>query len=368
MADELGARAVGLLIDEAWAAYHQGRYQHALAAAGRAIEAAEQRDDPALLAPALWVQATTLRMTGDSAAALVRYTRIMGLAENPATGSRLGDSLAAQAVASAYWSWAETARFAGGIPVRDLFRVLDVGDRWLTATGHREWRSSILLERAMVHKALGETEAAVDAAEEALAIKIQHQGSAGYTLNAVRYQLGDILRAAGRAAGAAPHYQAILDDPDAIPWDQRIAHQGLARCALAAGDPGTARRHARAAVLLAEPLGDLALCTSLDVLAEACRADGDLDAAWQAAARHVEVAGRIGGHYRPYFAGRTAIDVALDRSDLAAAQRLLGQLDEHAAALDADNGTTAYTSEAARRRRRLAELTDAHTRQAEDDR
>ena len=157
-----------------------------------------------------------------------------------------------------------------------------------------------------------------------------------------------------------PHYQAILDDPDASPWERYRAHEGLARCALAAGDPGAARREARTAVLLAEPLGDDALCTSLDVLAEACRADGDLEAAWQAAARHLEAAGRIGGHNRPYYAARTAADVALDRADLAQARRLLEELGEHAAALDADTGGTSYASATARRRQRLTELTDAH--------
>jgi len=182
------------------------------------------------------------------------------------------------------------------------------------------------------------------------------------TLNGIRYQLGDILREAGRAAEAALLYQAILDAPDAIPWDQRVAHQGLARCALAAGDRGTARQEARAAVLLAESLGDVALCTSLNVLAEACRADGDLAAAWQAAARYLAVAGRIGGHVRPYHAARMAADVALDRADLAEARRLVEELAEHAAALDADTGGAVYADAAARRRQRLAELTDTRIR------
>jgi len=49
------------------------------------------------------------------------------------------------------------------------------------------------------------------------------------------------------------------------------------------------------------------LCNSLDVLAAACRADRDLDAAWQAATRYLEAAARIGGHHRPYYAARTAL-------------------------------------------------------------
>ena len=76
------------------------------------------------------------------------------------------------------------------------------------------------------------------------------------------------------------------------------------------------------AVQLAEALGDDALCTSLGALARACRAGGDLEAAWQAAARRLEAAGRIGDQYRPYQAVLDAVDIALDRGDHAAAGRL----------------------------------------------
>ena len=53
MAEELGAWAAGLLVDEAWAAYQEDRYQQAVAAAGRAVEAAGQLDDLVLLVQAL---------------------------------------------------------------------------------------------------------------------------------------------------------------------------------------------------------------------------------------------------------------------------------------------------------------------------
>ena len=358
MGEGLGAWAAGLLVDEAWDAYREGRFQQALAAADRAIEAAGQLDDPVLLVRALRIEATTLHLMGDNAAALARYTRIMGLAEDPATSGRLDDPNAAEAVADAYWGWVASARRVTGIPVRELFQVLDAGERWLAATGHRDWRASILSERALVHRMLGERGAAIAAAEEALAVAVQHPDAPGAVLNAHRFQLGDVLQEAGRAAEAAQHYQAILDDPGAAPWDRHVAHQGLAWCALDAGDPATARREARAAVLLAEPLGDEALCPDLDVMAEACRTDGDLEAAWQATTRYLEAAGRIGGHYRPYYAARTAVDIALDRSDLPTAKRLLGDLDEHAAALDAATGTTRYTGETARRHQRLADLAE----------
>ena len=109
--------------------------------------------------------------------------------------------------------------------------MLDAGDRWLTATGHRDWRASILSERASVHQMLGEIDAAVAAAEEALAAAVQHPDAPGFTLNAHRSTLGESLQDAGRAAQAAPHYQAILDDPDATPWARYGAHEGWRGCA-----------------------------------------------------------------------------------------------------------------------------------------
>jgi tetratricopeptide (TPR) repeat protein len=359
MPEDGGAWAAGLLVDEAWAAHREGHYRHAAAAAGRAVEAGEQLDDPVLLVRALSAEASALRQMGDHTAALARYTRILGLAEDPATAGRLDHPSAARAVAEAHWGWVVSARFLTGIPLRELFGVLDAADRWLAATGHKDWRAAILSERASVYQSLGEMDAAIAAAEEALALKIQHPDAPGYTLGTYRYLLGDILREAGRAAEAAPHYHAILDTPAASPWERRAAHKGLAWCALDADDAVTGRREARTALSLAESLGDNALCTSLEVLAAACRADGDLDAAWQAATRRLEAAGRIGGHHRPYYAAREAVDIALDRADLAAAKRLLGELDEHAAALDATTGTTTRTSQNARRHQRLAELETA---------
>ncbi|HTR91540.1 MAG TPA: tetratricopeptide repeat protein [Trebonia sp.] len=78
MADEeLGGRVAGMLVDQAYAANWEGRYQEALAAAARAVEAAEQLDDPVLLVRALNVEATSLRLLGDLTGALARYTRVL---------------------------------------------------------------------------------------------------------------------------------------------------------------------------------------------------------------------------------------------------------------------------------------------------
>ena len=85
MTEQAGAGAAGLLIAQAWDAHGQGRYGTARAAAARAAQAARQLDDPVLLVRALSAEATALSMLGDRAAALARYTQILGLAEDPAT-------------------------------------------------------------------------------------------------------------------------------------------------------------------------------------------------------------------------------------------------------------------------------------------
>jgi tetratricopeptide (TPR) repeat protein len=356
MAEDLGSRAAGLLVDQAWAALDGGRYPEAVSAAGRAVQVARHLDDLVLLVRALAAGGSALRMSGDHAGALGRFTEILGLAHDPATSGRLEGSTAGEAVARAHWEWVDCARYVTGISVRDLLGALDAADRWLIATGHPHWRAAVLFERASIYRQLGEYDTAVGYAEEALAVKLQHPGVPGYTLGAYRFELGDILRDAGRAGEGAPHYQAILADPGSSQVERSVAHQGLARCALAVEDLVQARHEARLAVQLAESLGDEVLCTSLEALSEACRADGDLAAAWQVATRHLEAAGRIGGHYRPYFATRVAADIALDRGDHAAAQELVADLDEYARAMDAATGTAIYTTETARRHQRLTEL------------
>lgn len=153
----------------------------------------------------------------------------------------------------------------------------------------------------------------------------------------------------GRSEQAEPHYQAILDDLNgATPNDRMAALTGLAWCALDLGDAQSAR-HATAAVREPEPLGDSSLRFALDVLVEVCRADGDLATAAAAATRWLDTAHRLGGHEALYHATQTAVDVALDRGELDVARDLLFELDEHAAALDRDTGTTRFTDEVAQR-------------------
>jgi tetratricopeptide (TPR) repeat protein len=343
-------RAIELLIEQASSALGEDRFASAVSVAGRAVRAAEQDGDPSLHIRALQVEADALRMSGDDAAALARCTRILGMVEDPATTAGL-DTTATWAVANTYIQWVESARFAGGIAVRGLFGVLDAADRWLTATGHRDWRAGVLLERALTHDWLGELDQAIAAAQEALTA--YRPNTPGYTLATHRFQLGDLLQAAGRVGEAEPLYQAILDDPKTNPNDRKGAWQGLAWCALARDDPHQALRHATTAVHTAEPLGDNPLTPALEVLVAAQRAVGDLDAAWHTATRHLQTARRIGTHHRLYYALRDAVDIAIDRADHPTAHTLLTELDHHATALDTDTATTTHTTETTRQRQRL---------------
>lgn len=351
MSTTRSARAVGLFLDEAWAAIREGRYSPAVATAERAVLAAEQLGDPALLIRAVEAKAVALLALGDRPATLSCCTRILALAETSASLPRS----AHRSVAQAYVDWVDAALYQTGIPVRELFGVLDAADRWLTATGHPDWRAGVLLMRAMVHRRLGDFAAAVATAEEALAA--YRPGAPGTSRSGHRTVLGDLLRYAGRYRDAEPHYQAALDDPASSSHSRAAAHVGLAYCALGSGE--AARLHAANAVSLAEFLGDGMLCVALDVSAAAARSCKDLEGAWQTATRQLEVAARVGGHYRLYYATLTAVDVALDRRDLDTARRLLPDLERHAGALDSPAGTTAYASDTARRRRRLVELDDA---------
>jgi tetratricopeptide (TPR) repeat protein len=354
MTEQAGAGAAGLLIAQAWDAHGQGRYGTARAAAARAAQAARQLDDPVLLVRALSAEATALSMLGDRAAALARYTQVLGLAEDPATRGRLEDPAAAWAVADAHMSWVEAARFVGGVPVRALFGVLDAGENYLQAIGRPQWRAGLLLQRALTHQRLGEWDEAVAYAEEALAL-YQDDGP-GYTRAAHRYQLGGILRGAGRPAEAEPYYQAILDDPHTDnPYERMVALQGLAWCALDREDLAAARRHALAAVREAEPLGDNSLFFALETAVAVHQAASDLDAAAVAAGRLLQTARRLGGHYTLYYAVRAGVDVALDSGDLDQARELLTELGEHADALAAADATTKWAAEVAKRRQRLTQ-------------
>lgn len=360
-------RAVKALVHQSRELTRAGRYGPALAAAVRAVDAAERLDNPALLVQALVEEAIALRMSGERGAALARLTRVLAIAANT-TGPDWSDSDVTRVLARAYMHWVGVAVQTDGMRVRELFAVLDAGEQYLRSIGRPSWRSGMLLQRAQVHSWLGEDDAAVATAREALAA--YQPGAPGYSLHTHRLYLGDYLRHVGRAAAAAEPlyqeaeqlYQAILDQPDNTPVVRYLALYGLAWCALDCGDVPAGQRYATAGVREAEPLGGDALSAALEPLIEACRAAGDLATAQAVAARKLEVARRLGGHRELYYALVWVVAVAWDRGELDTVAELLPELDEHATAVDADTGTGTYTETVARYRRRLADLPDDQIR------
>lgn len=347
-------RAVELLVNEAWAAFGEDRYQAAAAAARRAVRGAELLDEPSLLVRALDADGYALRLAGDYVAALANYTRILALVEDPASGEHLRGEAAAMTVAGAHLYWTEAARYVPGIDVRQLFTVLDAGDKWLIATGHRSWRAGILLQRAAVHRDLDEVDAAVAVAQEALAA--YQPGAPGFTIATHRCDLAILLLETDRVADADTLLRAVVDDPATGEYDRLTALRGLSRAARATGDTDAARRHATAALQLADLLGGPTRCYALNTLTAAHRASGDLDAARLAADQELDLARDYSSPYILYDALCDVVDVALDQADLDTATTLLPELAAQAAMLDQNIGNTTYADKVAARRTRLGEL------------
>lgn len=343
------ARAVQLLVDEAWDLHGQGRYADGVAAAERAVAAARELDDLGAEVRALSAEAASLRMIGDNGAALARYSRVLALANDPVTASRLQGN--DTQVAEAYMDWVACALFLTGSPWPELIRVLDEGEAWMRRSGLTDWRAGLLLQRARVLNHLGRTTEAIPHAEEALDLRQRHSGTPGYTFANYRWSLGDIYRRSGRPADAEPLYRAVLDDPAPSPNSRKADFEGLARCALDQGRPNEAVGHARAAV--AVDLGDDVLCSALSTLVAAARAAGDTDLAAAAARRQREAATRVGSPLRLHSALRDCVDVALDRGEQAKARGLLDELSPLADALDQARVDTTYSADVQSRRARL---------------
>jgi tetratricopeptide (TPR) repeat protein len=343
---------IALFLAEAETASDEGRFAQALAATGRAISAAEQAGDALLVVRALDAERRILRSSDDHGGALVRSTRILAMAEDPATRDVLDGPTATRAIANAYLEFAFSGRMHGGMSLRELLKVLDAADAFMTATGHRDWRAGVLMERAEIHSALGDKATALTLAQAAVAA--YQPTTPGFSAASYRNCLGSFLADVGRNEEAAGHFEAVLADQAAQIIDRMVARNHLARAALDAGDNATAARHAQAAIDLAEGYSGSAVYGSWGLLARARLAAGEHDAAWQAAEAGLAAAQRAGGHSMLYYATRSAFDVAFGRSDIPGAIGLVEELAGHAAALDQAQGRTTLTREAASRRRRLA--------------
>jgi tetratricopeptide (TPR) repeat protein len=350
------SRAITLLIDEAWKCIAEGRYADGLAAAERAVEGARQLGDLTLQVRAADAEGDCLRMLGDHAAALVRYTWVLGVAQDP---RRRGELRAAAdvswEVAKAYMNWVVIARSLPEMPASKLFEVLDAGEAWLRAVGHVDWRAGLLSERAELSRMSGHHDEAIAYLQEAVAL--HRPNTPGYTLSTYLWSLGDALRAVNRVDEAQAAYEQAYEKASG-PFSRQAALQGLAQAALERGDVTLARGHIEKAVQLAESMGDETLSISLEVLVEVERAAHDTAAAWATVERLLPLRRRVGGS-RTYWALRAAVDVALDRGDVVSARQYLAEATPFAQALDRQRGGTAFENELDYRRRRLEALDSA---------
>jgi tetratricopeptide (TPR) repeat protein len=346
---------VELLLREADHLIKEGRYAEALKAAEKAVEGASGKD-LRLEVRALRHEANALRMLGQGGSALARLGKILAIGGDSSRWREIERAGVEWEIADAYMSSVMTGMFLAEVPTEKLFVVLDAGEAYVRGIGRAEWRAGFLCERASLLARRGRLEEAIGVAEEGLSLKLRDGSGPGATRATHRWALGDLLYQVERYDDARAHFQAALDDPEAIANDHVAAQGGLAHCAFAAGDAALARMHAGEGVRLAEGMGDEALTAALEVFIWACRAAGDLAAAREAVERMLQGARRLGSTIRLYYALRNAADVALDEKDATRARTLIDEAEPHAEALDRQRGSTMFRDEIQRRRARLAEL------------
>lgn len=348
--------ALELLINEAQSLNNDCQYLNALAAAERAVSLAEELNDPAWLVRALLPEEEALRLSGQVAAALIRSSRILAMAEDPDTREALTSDANVEDIFLAYIRWIDAAHYVTDFPCTRLFDVVDAADRWLRAVGHPEWRSALVLARSNIYRHLGKYDLALSFAEEALAT---YKSSApGFSIGSYRRDVARCKLKAGHYRDAEAAFKSLLDsERDTSLKSQAFA--GLAQCALRIGDEKAASRYAASALRLADQVGDYEVCIALECQVEIFRAMGDLPAAWKSSTRQLEAAKRCDVNWRLYCATRDLIDVALDRRDLDSARAAMPALEKYAANEDKAVGRAKYMTESAERRRRLVESAGA---------
>lgn len=349
-------RDIELLVATAGSLYDEGRYGESRRTAEKATAALAGMDDPGMTVRALFREAESLRMLGESENALARYGRILQLAYDPRVNKPLSLSMADVNwyIAVAFIGWAQCARYVPGMKLDKLSEGLDAGLAWLRSTGRSHWRAGLLLQRALLLHETGRAEEAVGVAEEALALADQHPDGPGPTLASYRRSLAEMLRAVDRHNDAAAQYRQVLDDSRAHIHDRNASLTSLASCLLDLGQVSEARRYAEEAVSEAMSLGDSALCDALAVRVRVHRLEGEYTEASAAVVRQLQAAERTGSDYYRYFAVRDAADVAMDLGDTDDARRHLDALAPLAAAMDRSRGGTTFAEQLAECRARQA--------------
>lgn len=343
-------------IQEAWSCNRRADYTRMLSTARRATRGARLLGDMEAELRALMAEAAALKMLGDAPGALQNYGAVLAMARDPHRRDQVERLDVVEQIARAYMDWVVCARFIPGVKVASLLDVLEEGEAFLKSVDRTHWRAGLLSQRAEVLDDLGRTSEALRHAEAAVNLAARDPEIPGYTLATYRWSYGDILRRAGRAEDAALQYHAVLADPQASPYDRKVAHQGLCRCALAQDDTTTARREGRAAVTAAERMGDAALCGALSAYVEACRAAHRFQAARLAADRLLQCARRSASQNRLYYALRDAAEVAMDEGEVVRARKLLTEASPIADDLDQSCQNQAWSRDIHRRYARLEEL------------
>ena len=357
MSEQASIEAIRLFINEARAFNSECRYSRALAPASRAVSLAEEINNPEWLVSALSAEEIALRLTGDMAAALVRSSRILAMAEDPVTRGSLTSSASIEIIFDAHIHWIDAAWRLSDFPKSELLKFIDSTEQWLRDIGHLDWRTPVLTSRAMIQSQLGELDSAIQSMEEALSL--YNSKAPGYFLSTYHRDIGDYLYRVSRFSEAEAHFNTALELPDCNDFERCIVLSGLAQCASSTGDTSTALRHSDSSLSLAEQLGDTLVAYALRCRVKVLRAAEDSTAAWNFAIRELEAAQRIGLNCYLYYAVRDLVDVALDRHNLDSARSYLPDLDRYAAIEDKPLGRSFYADATALRHQRLARLSNS---------
>jgi hypothetical protein len=291
---------------------------------------------------------------GDSATALARSTWALGVACDPLHRARFNSDGAAWTITRAFLAWCEPARNHAEVSYEAIVSVIEEAERFLVATGHRNWRAGVLAEQAAMLVARERHAEAVPLWREAAALKLRFPDAPGMTHATILRNLGRTLDDSGDVEAAA----VVLRDFFALPGlpltDQLAGHLSLGHNALRRGAADEAVRCANAALDLAELFGEPQLFGALGLAVDARLATGDGAGARLAANRMLELALRIGDPGDQFNAVQDNFDVAMHEHDLEDARARLNELDARADALDRRIGSPTYRGRVEERRTRLA--------------
>ncbi|MCB9745740.1 MAG: hypothetical protein H6741_12880 [Alphaproteobacteria bacterium] len=286
---------------------------------------------------ALHRHANALTALGRNLEALGHLNRLLAWAQRPSWEQRLGDVTADRLRLHASIDWVCNARELPPLPLSACFEVLDACEAWLRVRGRPSWRASLECSRASLRLQLDQPELALPHARRALHLMDLDREVAGFTRSSASATLAEVLCALGQLDEAERRHHDTLEDPESSAFIRRVSLHGLARVQLARGDMPAALRLAERALDWAEGTGPSALHDALGVLTAARRAGGALEEAERSATRRLRLSQGLSARAR-YLALRDALELALEREDAAAVERLREAISPLAGAMDAAVG------------------------------